>query len=251
MGVIPEITGIDYAAAAGSVSSAIRGAVRDAGARGAVFGLSGGVDSAVLAYSCASCIREGALALVMPDPSVTPRSETDDALAVASGLGIAHKTVDIGPVMAAFAGALEPDRRAEGNLRARARAAISYYFANSRNLLVLGSSDRSEVETGYFTKFGDGASDLAPLAGLYKLQVRGLARHLGVPDRIISKRSSPHLWPGHDAEGELGMSYEELDSVLYCMDNGMPEGASGVSAEKIARVGRLRRDSAHKRGAPC
>ena len=101
---------------------------------------------------------------------------------------------------------LEPEDRALGNLRARIRKNILYYYANSKNLSVLGSSDKSEYLIGYFTKFGDGAADILPIASLYKTQIRALAKFLGVPDHIISKKSSPNRWPNHIAESEIGAS---------------------------------------------
>ena len=82
---------------------------------------------------------------------------------------------------------------------------------------MLGSSDKSEYNIGYFTKFGDGASDITPIISLYKLQVREIAKFLGVPENIIYKKSSPHLWKYHEAESELGITYEEIDSILYCL----------------------------------
>ena len=90
-----------------------------------------------------------------------------------------------------------------------------YYYANSKNLSVLGSSDKSEYLIGYFTKFGDGAADVLPIASLYKTQIRELARTLDVPDNIIVKKSSPNLWPNHTAESEIGVSYEEIDTILH------------------------------------
>jgi len=105
-----------------------------------------------------------------------------------------------------------------GNLRARIRANIIYYYANLKNLLVLGTSDKSEYSIGYFTKFGDGCADLLPISNLYKTQIREFAKILEIPDNIITKKSSPNLWKDHDAEEEIGISYEEIDSILYCIE---------------------------------
>ena len=112
---------------------------------------------------------------------------------------------------------LEPNEKAKGNLRARIRSNILYYYANAKNLLVLGSSDKSEYKIGYFTKFGDGASDITPIISLYKLQVREIAKHLGVPKNIIRKKAVHILWEEHEAEKELEATYEEIDSILFCL----------------------------------
>ena len=147
---------------------------------------------------------------------------------------------------------LEPNKKSRGNLRARVRTNILYYYANSKNYLVLGSSDKSEHLIGYFTKFGDGAADLTPIISLYKLQIREIAKYLGVPDNIISKKSSPHLWEDHEAEEELGVSYEEIDSILYCLVEkklSVDETVKITQIEKstIEKIYELNRNSEHKR----
>ena len=147
---------------------------------------------------------------------------------------------------------LEPNERAKGNLRARIRTNILYYYANIRNYLVLGSSDKSEYLIGYFTKFGDGASDMTPIISLYKLQVREIAKHLGVPENVIAKKSSPHLWKDHEAESELGISYEEIDSVLYCLyEKGLSEEETAKTVEidksTVDKIQELIKNSEHKR----
>ena len=142
--------------------------------------------------------------------------------------------------------------RATGNLRARIRANILYYYANSKNLLVLGSSDKSEWLIGYFTKFGDGASDLLPIISLYKMQVRAIAIHLGIPQTIISKKSSPHLWKNHLAEEEIGVEYKDVDHILYCLVDkkiSVAETAVICDVEKssVERILDLYMSSDHKR----
>ena len=206
---------LDWGAAGSRICSFLDRALEAAGADGFVLGLSGGVDSATVAYLASRGHRDKTLGVLMPDTAVTPRSETDDGLRVADTLGIRRATVPLDNIMEAYAADLGGERRALGNLRARARSAILYHYANSGNLLVLGSTDRSEHLLGYYTKFGDGASDVAPIISLYKTQVRGLAAHLGVPPHIAAKKSSPHLWPGHDAEDELGATYDTIDRILY------------------------------------
>jgi len=150
--------------------------------------------------------------------------------------GIEYKLVDINPIVKEYSMYLEPNEKAKGNLRARIRTNILYYYANAKKYLVLGSSDKSEFMIGYFTKHGDGASDITPIISLYKLQVRAIAKYLGVPENVISKKSSPHLWKEHEAENELGISYEEIDSVLYCM---YEKKLSAEETEKITLIDKL------------
>ena len=147
---------------------------------------------------------------------------------------------------------LEPEDRALGNLRARIRKNILYYYANSKNLSVLGSSDKSEYLIGYFTKFGDGAADILPIASLYKTQIRELAKFLGVPDHIISKKSSPNLWPNHTAESEIGAPYEEIDEILYCINdkhltNDETYNKTQIIPETVDKIYQLYKKSEHKR----
>jgi NAD+ synthase len=139
-----------------------------------------------------------------------------------------------------------------GNLRARIRMNILYYYANLKNLMVLGSSDKSEFNIGYFTKFGDGAADLLPIVSLYKTQVRGIAKHLEIDEEIISKKSSPHLWPNHEAEHEIGAEYEEIDIILYCiLELKLPIEeiikVSEIGEEKVQKIYQLYKKSRHKR----
>ena len=149
---------------------------------------------------------------------------------------------------------LEPEDRALGNLRARIRMNVLYYYANLKNLVVLGSSDKSEYNIGYFTKFGDGAADLLPIASLYKTQVRKMAEHLGINQNIISKKSSPHLWPNHEAEHEIGADYEQVDVILYCLiekkmsiEETVQE--SQIDSEIVKRIYQMHEQSKHKRSA--
>ena len=251
-----EIKTQDYAKVACRIQRYMATLLRESGAEGFVLGLSGGIDSAVVAYLCRTEDLNGkVLAIIMPDTKVTPESETADAQRIISILGIPYKLIDINPILYEYSMYLEPNEDARANLRARVRSDILYYYANAKNYLVLGSSDKSEYMLGYFTKYGDGASDLAPIASLYKLQVRELARYLEVPDSIVSKKSSPHLRKGQDAEDEIGASYEDVDSVLWCIaEKGMSAtDASKAAQVDVAMVGRIvdmNRASRHKRAPP-
>ena len=221
-------------------------------ANGIILGLSGGVDSAVLAYLCKRSLKEKTLAIIMPDTEITPKSETEDALKMITLTGIEYKLVDIKPIVKEYSMYLEPNDWAKGNLRARIRTNILYYYANAKNYLVLGSSDKSEHLMGYFTKFGDGAADVVPIISLYKLQVRKFAEFLGVLKTVIEKKSSAHLWKEHEAEKEIGVSFEEIDSILYCLFDkklSIDETVNKTQIEKqtVEKIYNLHLKNEHKR----
>jgi NAD+ synthase len=252
--IINEIVNQDYSKIIDNIEKFVSEQVDKNNAGGVILGLSGGIDSAVLAYLCKRKLKEKTLAIIMPDTSITPNTETEDALKMIALTGIEYKLIDIKPIIKEYTMYLEPNEKARGNLRARVRTNILYYYANIRNYLVLGSSDKSEYLIGYFTKFGDGASDITPIMSLYKLQVREIAKHLGVPENVISKKSSPHLWKEHEAEKELGISYEEIDSILYCMFDkelsiSETEEITGIDKNMIEKIQRLNINSEHKRVA--
>ena len=191
----------------------------------------------------------------MPDSNVSPSSEAGDALKVVGELGIDYKLIDISQIHKMYSNHLEPGDLALGNLRARIRANIIYYYANLKNLLVLGTSDRSEYLIGYYTKFGDGSADLLPIVSLYKTQLREFAKTLGVPNNIITKKSSPHLWKEHLAEVEIGLSYEVIDSILYCLvDKKMTIDetiqATEIQRDAVEKINHMFQNSQHKRILP-
>ncbi len=250
--IIDEIKNQDYASITETIEKFLSEQIEKNHVKGIVLGLSGGVDSAVLAYLCKRKLKEKTLAIIMPDTSITPKIETEDGLKIIALTGIEYKLIDIKPIVNEYTMYLEPNEKSRGNLRARVRTNILYYYANIKNYLVLGSSDKSEYQIGYFTKFGDGAADLTPIISLYKLQVREIAKYLGVPENIISKKSSPHLWKEHEAEEELGVSYEEIDSILYCLSDkklSVEETSSITQIEKsiVEKIYELNINSEHKR----
>jgi len=250
--IINEIKDQDYASITETIEKFLSEQIEKNHVKGIILGLSGGVDSAVLAYICKRKLKEKTLAIIMPDTTITPKTETEDALKMIALTGIEYKLIDIKPIVNEYTMYLEPNVRSRGNLRARVRTNILYYYANIKDYLVLGSSDKSEHLIGYFTKFGDGASDLAPIISLYKLQVRDIAKYLGVPENIISKKSSPHLWEEHEAEKELGASYEEIDSILYCLCDkklSVEETSKITQIEKsiVEKIHELNLNSEHKR----
>lgn len=250
--IINEIKNQDYSQITETIEDFLSSQIEKNNSDGLILGLSGGIDSAVLAYICKRKLQDKTLALIMPDTSITPNSETEDALKMISLTGVKYKLIDIKPIVNEYSMYLEPNEKAKGNLRARVRTNILYYYANAKNYLVLGSSDKSEYMIGYFTKFGDGASDITPIISLYKLQVREIAKYLGVPENVITKKSSPHLWKDHEAENELGVQYEEIDSILYCLldkNKSIEETETETQIDRkiIEKIHQLHINSEHKR----
>lgn len=227
------------------------------GARGFVVGLSGGIDSAVVARLCQLARKDTTLGVLMPCHSVA--QDEADAWLLAEHFQIPAVCVDLAATYDALlrdaGAALAPlpgrdqhpadDLRARlpiANLKPRLRMATLYFVANSLNYLVVGTGNRSELTIGYFTKYGDGGVDLLPLGHLVKREVRALARELGVPEPIIEKPPSAGLWPGQTDESEMGFTYEDLDRYLT-------DGPQSVAPAIAMRIERLARASDHKREA--
>lgn len=217
------------------------------GLKGFVVGLSGGIDSAVVAVLCKKACPENTLGVIMP--CYSNEKDTRDAESVARLFGIAHTTVVLDQVWRSFAELLtgrsfaELDLRelALANLKPRLRMATLYFYANQRRALVVGTGNRSELAIGYFTKYGDGGADLLPIGNLLKRQVREVAAYLGIPEAIINRPPSAGLWEGQNDERELGFSYEELDHYL----------CTGEAAPHVkAKIEALARQNEHKLRLP-
>jgi len=224
----------------------IRERVADAGGKGTVVGLSGGLDSSVAAVLCHHALPQDMLALVMPCHS--NREDLEHAKVLADQFSIPTRTVALDTTYDALLKVLPDDnitaevsRLAQANLKARLRMLTLYYFANRLNYRVVGSSNRDELTLGYFTKYGDGGVDILPLGNLLKGQVRELARSLGIPQPIVDKPPSAGLWEGQTDEGELGLSYDQIDRYL----------ASGeASAAVKKRLESMIAANRHKRQVP-
>jgi NAD+ synthase len=230
------------------IAAWLRGRLAAAGADGFVCGLSGGVDSAAVAALAVRAVGpERVLAVLMPC-----HSQPEDAILgqlVADALSISTITVELSDTYDALVGALPPSEHplAAANVKPRLRMITLYYLAQSRHYLVLGSGNRTEIQVGYFTKYGDGGVDVEPLGDLYKWQVRALARELGVPEPVIARPPSAGLWAGQTDEGEMGITYDELDAALAAIETGQ---TAALDPALLARVERMMNDSAHKRATP-
>jgi NAD+ synthase len=239
-------------AAAEHLAEWIAGYAARAGAGGAVFGLSGGIDSAVVCALAARALgAERCLGVIMPIGNVAEDEEL--ARETARVFGVRVAAPDLMPAFQALESSLRAERDALGleptdeaaarlasaNLKPRLRMLTLYHFANLRNWLVVGTGNRAELTVGYFTKYGDSGVDLLPLADLTKAEVRALARELGVPARVIERPPSAGLWEGQTDEAEMGLKYDDIDRYLSTGSSGKP----GVDAE----IRRRHAMSEHKR----
>jgi NAD+ synthase len=227
--------------------------------KGVVMGISGGVDSATTAGLCSIAIGgERVLGVYMPEKGAECTLDHKHSKLLTEKFCFQLKVIDITEVLDKLYGTIQDydikDRISQGNLKARARMMILYYYANHENRIVVGSSDKSEAMLGYFTKWGDAASDIAPIIDLYKTQVRQLALHLGVPRPIVEKPSTPGLWPGQTAENEIGLKYETLDQILYCFSHFISEEMTAsqlhLPVETIREIKQRWLQTEHKRQMP-
>jgi NAD+ synthase len=229
----------------------IAGWLRDyaaaAGLRGYVVGLSGGIDSAVTAALCQRAVGDEVLAVLMPCHG--QQRDLELARLMASTFGLETLLVDLGQTYDTLVAALPPDtvEIAKANIKPRLRMATLYAIAQTQGYLVAGTGNKSEFMTGYFTKYGDGGVDVEPLGDLLKSQVRLLAQALDVPQVIIDRPPTAGLWEGQTDEGELGMTYEELDSTLAAIETGH---TGDVDPSLLQRVKHMIAATAHKRSMP-
>jgi NAD+ synthase len=235
----------------------MRERVTEAGAQGLVVGLSGGVDSAVVARLSQLAAPGAAVGVLMPCHS-DAQDERDAAL-VAKHFSLPTLRVDLAQPYDALALVVkdalrtlpatihkehphdDPRSRVPvANIKPRLRMTSLYFVANSLNYLVAGTGNRSELSIGYFTKYGDGGVDILPLANLVKSEVQALARELNVPDSIVNRTPTAGLWLGQTDESEMGFTYDELERYLR-------DGAQGVAPALAMKIERLVRASEHKR----
>jgi NAD+ synthase len=230
----------------------IKKRVNDAGHKGCVFGLSGGLDSSVVGALCKKAFPDNSLGLLMP--CFSQDEDLKDAQKLANKFSIPTELIDLGPAFDQLYVQLEGktyDKKemnlAVANIKPRLRMISLYYQANKLNYLVIGTGNRSESVMGYCTKYGDAGVDLLPLANLLKVQVRELAKALKIPDEIITKPPSAGLWSGQTDEEEMGITYSDLDKIILGLDSGNLEG---LDPKLVAKVKQKLAANQHKRSVP-
>jgi NAD+ synthase len=243
---LPDELAIDTASARRIITEFIAAQLEQAGFERALLGLSGGIDSALVAYLVAEAIGpERLLAVLMPYRTSSPESRAD-AEEVARRLGCPSEVVDISPMVDAYFDAdgrrdASPLRR--GNLMARTRMMVLYDRSVTWGGLVVGTGNKTETLIGYTTLWGDSASAFNPIGDLYKSQIRQVSAAIGVPDAIIRKAPSADLWPGQTDEAEVGFSYAEIDRILFrlvdrrlSIDEVVAEGFERAMVERVDRM---------------
>jgi NAD+ synthase len=250
---------MDFSEAQKRICRFIKEYVENAGAKGIVLGLSGGIDSGTIAALSSLAIGgENVLGLMLPERENFSQKDIDDAKVVAEQFHLETQVCDMSGALSSIYRAIpifdQSDRLCKGNVKARTRMIYLYYYANKQNRIVCGSSDKSETMMGYFTKWGDAAADITPIMDLYKTQVRKLALHLGITKELALKPSTPGLWPNQMAESELGIKYETLDLILYGLERFMaPEDISDQLAVEKTLVDKVKcrwLANEHKRRMP-
>ena len=233
----------------------IRIEITRAGFSRGILGLSGGIDSSLVACLAAEALgASNVLGLILPYRTSHPASRADAEL-LARQLGIATREIEITPLVEPYlAQFARDDVQRRGNVMARARMLVLYDQSEEFGALVIGTSNKTETLLGYTTLFGDNAAAIQPIADLYKCQVRQLARAVGVPERIIAKAPSADLWEGQTDEGELGLAYDDADAILYRLVDERRRiedvVAEGFDVHIVQRIAELMRRNHFKRVPP-
>jgi NAD+ synthase len=203
----------------------IKKSIENMGVKGAVVAASGGIDSAVTLHLTTHALGpENVTVITMPERDVTKERDIMDVRLHCEQLNLTCNTVDITSILHVIQKKLDNyssnDLISSGNLRSRLRMIIAYHYSNVEKKMVMGTSNKTELLIGFFTKYGDGGVDLMPLADLYKHNIKQLANYLRIPQSIIEKVPSPGLYPGQTDEGDLGCDYDTIDLILYLWDKG-------------------------------
>lgn len=221
----------------------------EVGANGVVIGLSGGIDSTVVASLAVKALgKDRVYGVIMPCLS-NPKDE-EDGKAIAGILGINYCVIGLEAMRNTILSQISVSRLTDANIRARFRMVILYALAGERNNIVIGTGNKSELLTGYFTKYGDGGVDCEPIGDFYKTEVWELAKALGnIPQYLIDRIPSAGLWEGQTDEGDLGMSYVQFDNILQNITEGKPL-RDDITQDQYLRVKVLWGTSEHKRKTP-
>ncbi len=222
---------------------------KHAGDKPVVLGLSGGLDSSIVAFLAVEALgADNVFALILPS-STNTELNLKLAKLIAKNLNLSPISYLLSPILDSYQKIIRlKDQKIIGNLKARVRMSILYAKANELNAIVLGTGNKSEIMTGYFTKYGDGGVDILPIGDLYKTEVRELAKELKIPQEIIDHPPTAGLWDGQTDEGELGITYELLDQILFSIEHKKP--LSKFPANKVKLVKNMIKNSEHKRTSP-
>lgn len=230
----------------------IKDYVENSHSNGIIIGISGGIDSAVTSALCLNALgKDQVLGLSLPCKSL--QEDNKDVNMLAKEIGLKLIEFDLSEVYEKFLktmnSQIEGNKVAEGNVKARLRMVSWYYVGQSKwNRLIAGTSNRTEIAIGYFTKYGDGATDFKPIGDLYKCEVVEIAKILKIPKKIIEKPPSAGLWEGQTDEKEIGLSYELLDEIIYHIDYNL--SLKKFEEEDVKKVKQMIKSSEHKRNPP-
>lgn len=258
---------MDSKIAKDEITDFIKEKTSEANAKGIVIGLSGGIDSSVVGYLAVETLGKENVFGVHMYSSTTPNEDTKHAREMATLLDINYREISIDDISEEILQIADSNKKyieekypntekiAKGNLNARIRMCLLYYYANLKNSIVIGTGNRSELLIGYFTKYGDGGCDIEPIGNIYKSQLRKLAKDWEIPEEIISKPPRAGLWPGQSDESEIGLSYDILDSILYLMidkelANEEIANTLKIKIDEINRIRTMIKNNAHKLQAP-
>jgi len=247
----------DYEQITENITDFLDEKLQESGSEGFEVGVSGGIDSALtLKLAVRTAGSENVSALIMPGKS-SKEENMEDARELADSLDVEYRKIDIEPAVKAVKAqeSREIGEVSTGNIRARTRMIYEYLEANEQDKLVLGTGNRTEILLGYYTKYGDGAADLLPIADLYKTEVRELAEHLGIDKKFIEKAPTAGLWEGQTDEDELGATYEIMDEILkHLVDENLsvPEVAEqlDIDPDEVERFQMMHQKTEHKRKMP-
>jgi len=239
---------LDYKKLILDIQNWIKQYVKSAKVDGIILGLSGGIDSCVTAALCANALgKNNIIGLSLPIESIS--QDYEDAELISQILQIKFLKIDLTDTFKAMLKAAPPNmdkkRMAIANIKPRLRMTILYFVGqNLGRYLVAGTSNRTEIAIGYFTKYGDGAADFEPIASLYKCEVRELASILKIPEKIIMKPASAGLWENQTTEGEIGIQYNILDEIVYRIDNYL--SLEDLEAKNVEKVIEMMKNAEHK-----
>lgn len=248
---------LDYEEVVEKINRFLERKLEESGAEGYVVGISGGLDSATVTKLAVDALGpEKVTGWVMPGAPSDP-GNMQDARELAENLGITLREANIEPVVQEYIeqAPIKPGKKAEGNIRARVRMVYEYMEANENNLMVLGAGNKTEMNIGYFTKYGDGAVDVIPMGDLYKTEVKELAEFIGLDRKFIEKTPTAGLWGEQTDAGELGATYFTIDAILESLleeDMSVEDivEETGIERETVERFHEMHLKSEHKRQRP-